>query len=35
MNLYNNGFSGGFVAAILVPILDALNINKYSWEEDL
>ena len=35
MNLYNNGFSGGFVAAILVPILDALNINKYTWEEDL
>lgn len=35
MNLYNNGFSGGFVAAILVPILDALNINKCTWEEDL
>lgn len=24
MNLYNNGFSGGFVAAFLVPVLDAL-----------
>ena len=24
MNLYNNGFSGGFVAAFLVPFLDAL-----------
>ncbi|PKK39816.1 Permeases of the major facilitator superfamily protein [Clostridiaceae bacterium JG1575] len=23
MNLYNNGFSGGFVAAILVPLLEA------------
>jgi hypothetical protein len=28
MNLYNNGFSGGFVAAILVPILDALKRNQ-------
>lgn len=25
MNLYNNGFSGGFVAAVLVPILDKIN----------
>lgn len=25
MNLYNNGFSGGFVAAVLVPILDAIR----------
>lgn len=25
MNLYNNGFSGGFVAGILVPILDSLQ----------
>lgn len=25
MNLYNNGLSGGFVAAILVPIIDALK----------
>lgn len=24
MNLYNNGFSGGFVAAIMVPILDKI-----------
>ena len=29
MNLYNNGFSGGFTAAILVPIYDAiLNLKK-------
>jgi len=25
MNLYNNGFAGGFVAAILVPILDSIR----------
>lgn len=25
MNLYNNGFSGGFVAAILTPLFDSLN----------
>lgn len=24
VNLYNNGFSGGFVAAIMIPILNAL-----------
>ena len=24
LNLYNNGFSGGFIAAILVPILDEI-----------
>lgn len=29
MNLYNNGFSGGFVAAILVPVFDSLNRNKW------
>ena len=22
LNLYNNGFSGGFVAAVLVPVFD-------------
>jgi len=27
MNLYNNGFSGGFVAAALVPIFDSLKRN--------
>lgn len=27
MNLYNNGFSGGFVAATLVPIIDAFLPN--------
>jgi len=25
MNLYNNGFSGGFIAAALFPLLDALR----------
>ncbi|MHB1314336.1 MAG: DUF1576 domain-containing protein [Christensenellales bacterium] len=25
MNLYNNGFSGGFIAAALVPVLDAVK----------
>jgi hypothetical protein len=25
INLYNNGFSGGLVAAFLVPIVDALS----------
>ena len=25
LNLYNNGFSGGFVAAALVPVLDAVR----------
>lgn len=25
MNLYNNGFSGGFVAALLCPLMDALE----------
>jgi hypothetical protein len=28
MNLYNNGFSGGFVAAVLVPIFDSLKSMK-------
>lgn len=32
MNLYNNGFSGGFVAAVMVPILDKVfqKTNKNS-----
>jgi len=34
MNLYNNGFSGGFVAAILVPVLDSLKISSNNWEEE-
>lgn len=25
MNLYNNGFTGGFVAAVLVPVFDAIK----------
>jgi len=25
MNLYNNGFSGGFIAAVMVPLLNAFN----------
>lgn len=28
MNLYNNGFSGGFIAAMLVPIFDAIVYRK-------
>jgi len=27
MNLYNNGFSGGFVAAVLVPVFDSIKKN--------
>lgn len=32
MNLYNNGFSGGFVAALLVPLLDTLLQYKKGLE---
>lgn len=28
MNLYNNGFSGGFIAAILVPIFEEIHMIK-------
>ena len=28
LNLYNNGFSGGFVAAFMVPILDSLHLKR-------
>lgn len=28
VNLYNNGFSGGFIAGIMVPILDSLSLKK-------
>ncbi|WP_071130782.1 DUF1576 domain-containing protein [Enterococcus timonensis] len=28
LNLYNNGFSGGFIAALMVPVLDHLGIGK-------
>jgi hypothetical protein len=34
MNLYNNGFSGGFVAALLVPIFDSLNRKKRRQKND-
>lgn len=27
MNLYNNGFSGGFIAATLVPIIDSIKVS--------
>jgi hypothetical protein len=30
MNLYNNGFSGGFVAAFLVPLLEMVRPHKPS-----
>ncbi len=29
VNLYNNGFSGGFVAAILVPIFDVIELRGF------
>ncbi|RPA58923.1 DUF1576 domain-containing protein [Aerococcus agrisoli] len=32
LNLYNNGFSGGFVAAFLVPILDVIKERKQNNE---
>lgn len=28
LNLYNNGFSGGFIAALMVPVLDSLKLGK-------
>ncbi|GEK91503.1 DUF1576 domain-containing protein [Alkalibacterium kapii] len=28
INLYNNGFSGGFVAAIMIPLLEAFHYHK-------
>jgi len=31
MNLYNNGFSGGFVAAALIPLFDAIGQIRLSW----
>lgn len=34
MNLYNNGFSGGFVAAILVPVFDSLKIKSNNLEDE-
>ncbi|WP_034549592.1 DUF1576 domain-containing protein [Carnobacterium funditum] len=32
MNLYNNGFSGGFTAALLVPIFDLFKTIKNDWK---
>ncbi|MFV0424854.1 MAG: DUF1576 domain-containing protein [Bacilli bacterium] len=29
MNLYNNGFASGFVAAIMGSVLDTIDLNKY------
>ncbi len=37
LNLYNNGFSGGFVAILLVPVIEALRggkLNADAREED-
>ncbi len=31
MNLYNNGFSGGFIAAILAPLLDQFQQSRFSF----
>ncbi len=33
MNLYNNGFAGGFVAAMLVPVMEALKRKEKSDEQ--
>lgn len=33
MTLYNNGFSTGFVAAILVPLIDVLNLLAHSIKQ--
>ena len=33
MNLYNNGFAGGFVAAILVPVFDVLK-TRFKQEDN-
>jgi hypothetical protein len=32
MNLYNNGFSGGFIAAVLCPLFDAMISIRQSWK---
>ena len=32
INLYNNGFAGGFVASFLVPLLDFLKRNGVKSE---
>lgn len=29
LNLYNNGFSGGFVAATLVPIFESIRNSRF------
>jgi hypothetical protein len=31
MNLYNNGFSGGFIAATLVPLFSAVSKKRGKW----
>lgn len=30
MNLYNNGFSGGFIAAVMIPVLNSILTKKQS-----
>jgi hypothetical protein len=35
MNLYNNGFSGGFVAMFLLPIIEAFRNIKNKFFERL
>ncbi|MFN3329246.1 MAG: DUF1576 domain-containing protein, partial [Fervidobacterium pennivorans] len=35
MNLYNNGFSGGFVAMFLLPIIEAFRNIKNKFLERL
>lgn len=33
VNLYNNGFAGGLVAAIFVPFLEAIQVHRSSYKE--
>lgn len=35
LNLYNNGFSGGFIAAFMVAVLDNFNIKKRIYKKNI
>jgi hypothetical protein len=28
VNLYNNGFAGGLIAALMIPILEAIHVHR-------
>lgn len=34
LNLYNNGFSGGFVAAAIVPLCEAIRNSRFFYERE-